>query len=263
MTIETAIELFDAGEDDKTDIRATFPLPVVDNVVVVATNPTEMQEAKLRLVTWGESKVLAARATLGDAESKLAKAKAMKQRTSSYKTEVALAKDEVVFYEKIKEALEQGYCIIPNFPAVDVIAVRIKADKVDPDSWDRAVYMGELQQEPDKLPAGEGRYVSADTKNIVEVREEGTEEKPKKTRYRYPESFQAVMFPARLAKMQVLEQLDSAQKKLLFDDIGTLPAVKKRHPDPIVLGRIHSRLGQAKNKTVSFMIAWWIDTKDL
>ena len=51
-------------------------------------------------------------------------------------------------------------------------------------------------------------------------------------------------------------------KRKLFDEIGILPATR-RHADPILVGRIKRKESAYNEPSMTFLIAWWIDTRDL
>jgi hypothetical protein len=234
-----------------------LPLPVATDLVVVARNASEMASSREQLGQWPLGKIAEAKAALTTAETELAKVKEMHQRTAAFKSKVDDAAADVVFYEKLHAALAAGYCIVPDFP-VQIIAVRTVAE--EPASVERKVTWGGSMPavSPDGAALGEGRYVSPETKNEIEKRpgdKEGSIEK-----WRVAKGFQKVSFPVKLARMAILENLDRAQKTLIFDSIGILPNTSRPRPDPMLIGRIeHSR----SDKSVSFMIALWLDTKTL
>jgi hypothetical protein len=235
-----------------------LPLPVATDIVVVAKTADEMVSSREKLAQWAAAKVLVAKEELVLAETELAKVKEMKQRTASYRTKVAEAKDTVVFYEKIQAALAAGYCIVPEFP-IQIIAVRTCAE--EPPAVERkADWRGLPAFESESPPLGEGQYVSPITKNTTESRTEGEDEKAKIVKYRVATGFRKVSFPVKFARMEILENLDKAQTHRIFDAIGLLPSTARPRPDPMLIGRVeHGSSG----KVVSFMIAWWIDTKTL
>jgi hypothetical protein len=48
----------------------------------------------------------------------------------------------------------------------------------------------------------------------------------------------------------------------IFDEIGSLPK-RRRKGDPIVVGRICGGFGDADRKVITFLIAWYVDTREL
>jgi hypothetical protein len=238
-------------------VQIDLPLPIAADIVVVAKNSSEMASSKERLVQWALGRIAGAESELLAAQDELAKIVKMKQRTASFKRKVDEATDNVVFYKKLHAALEAGYCIVPEFP-IQIIAVRVTSD--EPVAAERKVAWGGSLPEvaSDSAPVGEGRYVSPHTKNITEkrpVKDEGTTE-----RWRVAKAFQKVDFPARLARMEILDSLDTAQRSRIFDAIGVLPSTSRPRSDPMLIGRIEHK---SENKMVYFMIAWWLDTKTL
>lgn len=227
-----------------------LPLPVTADLVVVARNSSEMAQAQQHLVGWVTWKIECEKALLSEADAKLTKAKDMKQRTTTYANRVMVARGSVSFYEKIKFALEAGYCIVPNFP-IELLAIR--TTKKQP-----TLRSHTNEQKAMTLPAGEGRYVDPIPKMSIRTETDGEESK----RVRYADHFREVTFPASLARIEILEDLDRAQQLKIFDAIGILPSTRRK-PDPMLVGQISHRRGPYSVKTVSFLIAWWIDTTTL
>jgi hypothetical protein len=64
----------------------------------------------------------------------------------------------VLYYEKIKAAVEAGYLIVPNFP-IDVFAVRVKRAKQREATATYEYRADYKTAKAELLPAGEGRYV--------------------------------------------------------------------------------------------------------
>lgn len=227
-----------------------LPLPMSTDLVVVARNSSEMALAQQKLITWAEARVEAEKALLVEAEVKLAKAREMKQRTTTYANRVMVARGSVSYYEKIKFALQAGYCIVPNFP-IELIAIRTK--KAEP-----TLNGHTNEQKAMMLPPGEGRYVDPIPKMSTRTETEGDKIK----RVQHADYFREVTFPASLARIEILEDLDRAQKLKLFDAIGILPSTRRK-PDPMLIGQIYHKRGPYSVKSVSFLIAWWIDTTTL
>lgn len=248
--------------DTEAEKRIAVPIPVATDIVVVARNSAEMAQARTRLVAWATDKVAEEKTLLKDAEEKFELAKKMHQARAGYAKIVAEHREGVTFYEKVKVALEHGYCIVPNFP-VELLAVR--TTDVEPDyaeSLNR--WTSAFDVEPMRLPAGMGHYVGPNAKVSSKKRTDiGKDNKPVIQTVHYTSGFRPVTFPARLAKMEILEDLGRAQRVKVFDSIGMLPKVKRNPPDPMLIGQIHQRLGPYSTKTISFMIAWWIDTASL
>ena len=248
--------------DTEPALTIKVPIPVATDIVVVARSSAEMAQARTRLVAWATDKVAEEKAALVEAEAKFELAKKMHQARAGYAKIVAEHREGVVFYEKVKVALEHGYCIVPNFP-VELLAVR--TTDVEPDyaeSLNR--WTASFEVEPMRLPAGMGHYVGPTATVGSKKRTDlDKDNKPVVKTVHYTKGFRPVTFPARLAKMEILEDLGRAQRVKVFDSIGMLPKVKRNPPDPMLIGQIHQRLGPYSTKTISFMIAWWIDTASL
>lgn len=236
-----------------------FPMPVTTDLVVVARNSSEMAQAQSKLVEWVDSKIAHEKAVLAEAEGKLALAKEQHQRRSAFTGLVKEAKAVVLYYEKVRLALLAGYCIVPNFP-IQLIAVR--TDDKEPGYMESANSWVKAFDVPvESLPPGEGRYVDPEVRARVETREvvKKQGEPPERKKYAVSSGgFREVAFPARLAKMVIMEDLGRAQQLKLFDSIGMLPASARRVKDPMLIGQIRN-----KKNIISFMIAWWIDTSAL
>jgi len=227
-------------------------IPVSDDIVVLARDPAEMAEAQKGLIGWMGRKVASLRAELAEAEENLATAKRMKVRTQGWVRVVRLARGRVLYYEKAQTALEEGYCIIPDFP-VQIVAVRTSRG-VPPGKW----FQGEAHRVPqiatEQLPEGDGRYVGPDP--LVRERVMGDRTQSRAI------DFQDVDFPFKRVKPQILSGLETAMKRKLFDEIGILPGTAPCG-DPVLVGRIKRKEGTYQESTLTFLIAWWIDTRDL
>ena len=217
-------------------------------------------EAQASLVAWAEKKIAQCRSELAEAEENLAESVQLKIRTSGWKTQVTRAKERVVYYEKALEALKEGYCIVPDFP-VQLISVR--TSKNNPPS---KVYSGGTWMIPDlkseRLPVGEGENLSPDVyaeswKTDVK---DASGNVTRTITHSCATEVREVDFPFKTVKPQILSELSKALKMKLFDEIGILPATPKG--DPMIIGKIHCKQG-ARTQTMSFLVTWWIDTRDL
>jgi hypothetical protein len=234
-------------------------LAVSDDIVVLARDPNEMAEAQKGLILWMDRKLASLNAELAEAEENLATAKRMKVRTQGWQRIVKLAKNRITYYGKARSALEEGYCIIPDFP-VQLVAVKT-TKKWPPKKWrgGGGHMVPDVVSEP--LPDGEGRYVSPDP--TVTTRD--LPRKPDETWTRVESravDFRDVDFPFKVVKPQILKGLETAMKRKLFDEIGVLPAARKGG-DPVLVGRIKRKEGTYHEPSLTFLIAWWIDTSDL
>lgn len=231
-----------------------------DDIVVLARNPQEMAEAQKGLVAWTRRKLQSLKAELADAEENLAQSTKLKIRTEGWKRQVALAKNRIIFYGKVHAALEAGYCIVPNFPSMELIAVRTsknrppRGEKVT--SWQPNPTLVKYEQ----LPVGDGKYVNPRPKTKSFVRKDETTGKNLTTSWNT--DFQELDFPFKVVRPQILSNLGKALAQKIFDDIGVLPQVT-RAPDPMIVGRIRRREAGYSEPTITFLIAWWIDSRTL
>lgn len=244
-------------EEVAKDDTLELPLPIAGDLMVVARNPAEMVQAQANLLKWAIGKVALERARLTELEALLAKARSMKQRISAYSAQVSFARGTVLYYEKIQAAIEAGYCIVPNFP---IQFLMVRTNETEPEYQETDKHWTAFNAvQPMTLPIGEGRYVDPNVATSTRKDEKEVEGKKTVTRVRYVSGFRDPELPARFAKMTILDDLSKAQKRGIFDAIGMLPTVR-RPTDPMLIGQIRQMKGASVARTISFMIAWWIDT---
>lgn len=235
--------------------------PPAEDVVVLARNPQEMQNAQQQLLAWANSKVAIEQAEVREAELNLEQAKKLKIRTLGWKNQVASKKKRVTFYEKLRDAVAEGYYIVPNFP-FQVIGVR--TDRRRPPVTEHNYVSSVSRIQSNQLPRGRGRYVAANPiigSRRYNVRDPKTQETKEVVKYR-AEEFDSFDFPLKVVKPTILSDLNRAMQLQIFDEIGILPAMRQRGSDPMVVGTIRNRSG-AREQQVTFLITWWIDTRDL
>lgn len=232
-----------------------------DNLSLVALTPADMPVAQAALVAWCDQKLASVQAALTDLTQNLAIAKKNKWKISSLQAAVSRESQRVVFYEKIKAALEAGYLIIPNFP-IDAFAVKV--DQAKPRSQEHGYINDALTNtQPTLAPAGEGRYVD----DIQYHRDRPTKEPNERgemiVRHHYrPSDYDENWdFPFATVKPTVLTALQRAMALKVFDQMGT---VRQRRGDPIIVGQIMGpKYGYSYRKIVTFFVAWWLNTEDL
>ena len=234
------------------------------NLVVLARDPDEMVKAQDGLIIWAKEKLKLEEKEEEEAKTNLDFAKKAHLRSGGWRRQVAICHTRVIYYQKLLAALEEGYCIVPEFP-IDIIAVR--TDKVSPPSkvihgskWSVSVPVVRARS----LPVGEGDYVSPETVN-EEWETKETNSKGEETTHRTAQAldFQPPDLPIRLVKPTILADLSKALKSKIFDEIGILPASRHaRRGDPMIIGRIIRRQG-LQTTSLSFLITWWIDTRSL
>lgn len=228
---------------------------------VIATSPKDMEAGQRSLILWAARKIQAIKSELEAARSELKEATEHKWKGSGWRSLVLKLERRVEFYRKIKMALEAGYYIVPPFP-VDVFAIRTKRAK--PHEY-LSTHRDNHNQSAQVLAIGEGRYVDPrpirDSFLDTETRQ-GKEVEV--TRY-FATEYQDVDFPFKLARAEIREATDKAMALKLFDRMGVLPRV--RNADPVVVGQImvpNQRLWRwSDGRSVTFFVAWWLDTKSL
>lgn len=235
----------------------------MSDFTVIATSPAAMETAQKSLILWAARKIQAVKTEIAEAVEQHGIAKAHKWSTTAWAGQIRKHEKRAEFYRKIKMALEAGYYIVPPFP-IDVFAIRTakafpkRMDSTHPNNHDQPAQI---------LPAGEGRYV--DPRPIRKSYEEPTKQRDgtiKSVTNYYAREFQDADFPFKLAKAEIREATDAAMGLKVFDRIGVLP--RTRAPDPVVCGQIFAPnqpgyYSQDSMKSVTFFVAWWLDTKTL
>lgn len=233
----------------------------MNDVIAIARTPAEMEQAQNDLVVWAKGKLEAVRIELNEAQESLKIAKQSKWSTTRWQRVVGRARARMIFYTKVKRALEAGYYIVPPFP-VDVFAVR--TDRWRPSGSVTTGYKWntvDLDQKARRLPEGEGEYVAAEPEVWMRDLSYTNSDGKEVTQYQhYAKEFRDVDFPFAFAKPQLLERVSTAMKEKIFDQFGVLPKYERKG-DPIVVGQI-LHYGQHKSP-VTFFVGWWLDTNDL
>lgn len=237
---------------------------------LTATTPIEMQQAQLGLIAWCEQKIAAMKHDASELLGAFTIAVQRKWKSTTLKRHADLAARRVTYYEKIKAALEAGYCIVPNFP---VALFAIRTDKSKPaqmftiqNYYHKLSDGGTKAQGAKLLPPGEGDYQNpqapAAADYIGPVKEASGHESHKyKT---YCEEWADIEFPINMARPRVMEAVGLAMNQKIFDELGILPDQKPKK-DPLIVGHIIDptphRYGPAKY--VTFIIAWHLNVRDL
>jgi hypothetical protein len=232
---------------------------------VSATTPLEMSQAQDSLIAWCGQKIEAMKREASELAENLAIAIKNKWKTDILRRHSALASKRVTFYEKIKAALEAGYCIVPNFP-IDLFAIR--TDRKKPKSkWYFGSYEGgswNFMQPSAQLPVGEGEYKSVHPLVQTNVDTETKDGVTKKHYSEHATDFDEVTFPIQMAKPKIMESVSRAMALKIFDQIGLFA---QGTGDPIITGEIvdpRSANGNpTNNRRVTFIIAWHLNVRDL
>lgn len=237
---------------------------------VSATTPLEMAQAQDGLIAWCHRKVASMKHEAAELAENLAIAIKNKWKTNTLRRHAALAEKRVTFYEKIKAALEAGYCIVPNFP---ITLFAIRTDKSKPAEMYSVNNYYSLQsstgfvkiQEAKMLPVGEGEYQNpqapAKMTYLGEVKENNN------TKQQYAScatEWGEIEFPIQMAKPSIMKTTSLAMKLKVFDQLGILlPQAAKA--DPLIVGEILDPrpIGYGTRKRICFIIAWHLNVRDL
>ena len=232
-----------------------------DDLFVFAKQPAEMAEAQAKLLAWAERKLADQRQDHADLCENFAIATKNKWRSDVLKRHAAKALKKVKFYEKLRDAIAAGYCIVP---AMDIEVFAIRTTRKRPkQNWRISEYSVPIVpvQESNVSASGEGEFVSSEVAVKVRISQsENAKGQPVTVRTSWADAFLEVDFPFVLAKPQVLEATAQAIQEKIFDAIGILP--NRGRGDPMVIGRIEYKHGY-QSKRVDFVIAWFIDTREL
>jgi hypothetical protein len=223
---------------------------------LVALSPQDMPTAQVNLAHWCRRKLVTLGMELREHRSNLRHARAAKWKVSPWQGLVSQTKRRMVYYAKIKSAVEAGYLVVPNFD-IDVFAVKTTR-RTPPQEYDR------LTAQPDLSPAGRGRYVddvvfSYPTEETITNKDNTT----RKVKHDVPNGYDYEPdIPLRGVKPIILDATARAMALRIFDQIGV---VKARKQDPIIVGQIidPDHNGRYWKKTVTFFVAWWLDPETL
>lgn len=256
--------------EDQTAVATVHPDPDLQNVTITATSPKALPHLQENLIGWCRQKVAVCKREAREMAQAHKHAKERKWATSALAAAERRAKRVADFYEKALIALEAGYCL---FPATEADLFSVRTGKNAP-RWKQAIDRWRAPNElfevpPEFLPAGEGRYVSSDArvqktheKEIKNAAGVVTEVQKYFTRTGFNEE---VAFPMMACKPELMEVTDRAMALKVFDEIGVLPASRKA--DPAVVGRIVDPIRRegyhGPYKRLTFLIAWFVNTRDL
>jgi len=125
----------------------------MNNITVYAENSFELQDSNEKLSLWCIEKIKFHEDEAQEIADVIVTAKKCGAQTSKMRTRLSKAQRTIKYYQKIKKAIDLGYALIPSAFWSEVIAVRVKKDS-EPDRTD---------VQHDNLPAGEGKYVNAES----------------------------------------------------------------------------------------------------
>jgi hypothetical protein len=223
----------------------------VRDIELTATLPNEMIVAQQQLITWCDGKIQVIRTESLELKEAFEHAKEMKWKYTALQNQYNKSVKRISYYEKIKEALLAGYYIVPNFD-VEIFAIRTKRQKpmkfLSTSNWGS----NRDEQPAHDMPLGEGDYVN----NRPIIYSKKIEDNKKEY---WAESWQDIEFPVTMAKPMIMEATTQAMKQKIFDRFGVFPSTRKK-TDPVIIGQIVHKESNYKDRIVSFMIAWHINT---
>lgn len=229
---------------------------------LVALHPGQLEACQQQLIAWAEAKYQSETQKAMELKKNYEAASIARIRTDLILKHLNAATKRAMFFAKVGEAVKAGYYIIPNMP-MDVFAIRTKGGA--PYKQTNAYYSHDSLRpvEPTLLPPGEGDYQNPQLaeryKTTTGRDSEGAERKVYLT---ISDGFRdEIDFPFVLAKPEVVTATQQALALKIFDEVGVMPARRERRSDPMVIGRIRNpRFRNDRNRDISFLIAWFLDT---
>lgn len=251
--VETAVAVMDAPPP-----AAEVEIPPY---LVVARSQAEMQLAKDRLEEWFTQKVKVETAQRDELAVMVDQAAGRGWNITGLPGQLARQKARLTFYEKCLAAVKAGYSIVPEFP-IDIFAVRTSLahprHQLAESKYSRPRINDEQTQ---RLPAGEGRYVSErQAVHNGEYQESGKDGKSVTVWTQTPAGFLDPEFPIAMANVVMMNAAQEAMALKLFDEIGICPP--RTGADPMLIGRIGYGRSTSR-RTMSFLIGWWLDLRTL
>lgn len=232
--------------------------PVDDNLSLVALTPSEMGPAQSALAEWCVRKQAALKVELADLEEHALIAAGNGWKLRGLNASIRRTQQRIVYYDKVRAAVEAGYLMVPNFP-ITVLAVRVQRSKQKQTtaSYDRS---SAFEAHAELLPAGAGRYVDDRVFTIDESypQEDGKGGQRHVSHY-VSSDYDAPDFPFTAVKPAVLTATQDAMARRIFDRIGMVENTSGK--DPIMVGQLLDPRGGGRLAT--FFIAWWLDTSSL
>lgn len=200
------------------------------------------------IIEWCEKQIAQLTREHDEAMDNYEHAKAQKWRVAPFKRLAGRVMRRIIYYQKIVEAVQGGYLIVPNFGGWNIEYFAVRAgDKGPRASWEANT--------PKLLPAGEGRYVAPD--KMVHF---WTDENKRK--HVTGAEYQDVEFPVAAVRPEIILATQRAMDSLLFDRLGVVRQAPKS--DPMVIGEIfRDQANTWAGRRVTFFVAWWLDLEDI
>ncbi len=245
--------------ESPTQSFTPIALGPVSPITLYATSPDQLAVSHKELHNWCVAKIAELDEERKEQEALLAAAMKGRFKVSTVERLLNRTQRRVVFYEKVKLALEKGYFVVPNMP-MQTLAIRtrlkIPAGHAERGNW------REFAQQAQALAPGLGEYQNP----LPQVeRDHDTEKNAKGETVEfaicYPIAWKDLEFPIELASPALLETANQAIQEKLFDELGFVRDEKRattRHGDPILVGRI--RNPEPRRLDVTFFLGWRINT---
>jgi hypothetical protein len=246
-TIETVTELM---------VVPTEPL-----VHLVARNALEMKDSQHHLKDWLQRKLTQIDAEITEIQTAIDYAKSHKWSVKAHQSQKSRALTGRVFYEKILDAVEAGYTVVPEFP-IDVFAIRV--DRTNPVQGDAYSTYGKpalSEEQPDVLSSGEGEYVSELPKARHWDSQHDDGKDGKVTHHNVSAiAFADIAFPIAIARPEIMDATAQAMALKVFDRIGICPKSATRKRDPMIIGQILLKQSwYGSYREVNFLIGWHLN----
>ncbi len=240
--------------------------PDMENITVSATSPGQIPHLQQSLLDWCREKLKRQRSELAELTAAYKQAKDNKWNTSRLGKARSNAADRVMFFRKIIDAMEAGFCLLPTMPC-NLFAVRVSEDaavKRHVYYWGKDV---RIEADAEVMESGGGKYVGSTIRTSRDVRYvtakdfQGKEQVVKKD-ITQPRDFRDVTFPFELAKPEMMERVSEAMKLRIFDELGFVPPqpAAAASGDPIIVGRV---IDPTNQRRLSFLIGWLVDTRQI
>lgn len=244
------------------DTEVIAPAPQeLESRSLVAIDIGDMPVVQRQLITICDRKMAELSRDLAEAQENFEHAKKMKWRTSAFRSLITRCEKQLIYYEKVKAAVEAGCVVCPPMPGAEVVAIRTNRARPKPNlkttrsSWSPT----SLTQTPDGLKIGEGEYKSPNPttyRDAIAFDEQGN---PKLWEH-WAEEFQLVEFPVAVVNPKILNAASEAMKLKIFDSIEVVGA-PRRKADPILIGRIKDP--RPHREGITFFLAWWLDPETI
>lgn len=239
---------------------------------------SELPHMQQGLLQWCRDKLDLVRAESKELWRAYKEAKDRKWKTSVLKKHADLSDNRALYYEKLIDVLDAGFCVFPSLDC-DLFAIRVDREKPACRSqFFRYPYHPDWEESSDAVASGVGEYVNpvpakksyADSQKVP-IKDDPNNKVTGRTHYTV--GFDKIQFPLSMSKPHIMDAVGKAMALKVFDEIGiigdkaTSQATKRRRRDPLIVGRIlnpkRAGYNNGEEDAVTFLISWHIDTKDL